>query len=80
MAQKKNKYSIYETKTHLSKLLKRVMKGEELLISHRDKVVARLVSANTASEKRKPGSARGMFIMSDDFNAPLPEDFLKHFS
>jgi prevent-host-death family protein len=79
MAQKKNKYSIYETKTHLSKLLKRVVKGEELLISHRDKVIARLVSANTAYGKRKPGSAKGMFIMMDDFNEPLPEDFLKHF-
>ncbi len=72
MAQKKNKYTTYEKKTHLSKLLKRVMKDEELLISYRDKVIARLVIANTASGKRKPGSAKGMFIMSDDFDARLP--------
>ncbi len=36
-------YSIYETKTHLSKLLKRVRKGGEILVTDRGQPVARLI-------------------------------------
>lgn len=36
----------FEAKTNLSKLLSRVRKGEEVVITHRGKPIARLVPAN----------------------------------
>lgn len=38
-----NSYSIYETKSHLSRLLKRVKNGQELIVTERGEPIARLV-------------------------------------
>lgn len=75
----KKSYTIYEARTHFSKLLKRVMEGEQVVIALRDKPIAKLVAYNPAPEDRIPGSAKDGFIISDDFDAPLPEDLLKTF-
>jgi antitoxin (DNA-binding transcriptional repressor) of toxin-antitoxin stability system len=76
---KQNVYSIYQARTQFSKLLKRVLAGEEIIIAHRDKAIAKLVTVQAAPEERKPGSARNSFIMSDDFDAPLPHELLAKF-
>jgi antitoxin (DNA-binding transcriptional repressor) of toxin-antitoxin stability system len=76
---KQNTYSIYQARTQFSKLLKRVLAGEEIIIAHRDKAVAKLVTVQPAPEARKPGSAKNSFIMSDNFDAPLPDDLLVKF-
>jgi len=75
----KNQFTIYETRTHLSQILKRVEKGEEMLIANGSRVVAKLVPAVAAPETRQPGSARGEFKVAEDFDAPLPKNFLKNF-
>ena len=76
---KKTQYTIYETRTQLSKLLKRVEQGEELVIANGKRVVAKLVPAAPAPKARKPGSAKGGFIIKENFDAPLPADFMKFF-
>jgi antitoxin (DNA-binding transcriptional repressor) of toxin-antitoxin stability system len=75
----KTQFTIYETRTHLSRLLKRVERGEELVIANGKRVVARLVPAFSSPQERQPGSARNAFKMGADFDAPLPEDFTQFF-
>jgi prevent-host-death family protein len=66
--------NVHEAKTHLSKLLERVAMGEEVVIAKAGKPVAKLVAIERRPKRRKLGSAKGQFVMSDDFNAPLPKE------
>lgn len=47
--------TIHEAKTHLSRLIAAVERGEEVVIARRDKPVVRLVIENPAKPKRKLG-------------------------
>ena len=71
--------NVHEAKTHLSRLLKRVQSGEEIVLAKNGHPIARLVPMPDARKRRVPGSARGQFTMSDDFDAPLPDDILDAF-
>jgi prevent-host-death family protein len=71
--------NIHEAKTHLSRLLMRVQAGEEVIIAHAGKPVARLVSVKQTGKRRKPGSAAGLFTVPQNFNDPLSEDVLRDF-
>ena len=73
MAKKQKPVNIHEAKTHLSKLLKRVLNGEEVIIARAGQPIARLSPLQPKRGKRVPGSAKGMFTMTDDFDAPLPD-------
>lgn len=46
------KVGAFEAKTHLSALLDKVSRGEEVLITKRGKAVARLVSAEQADQSQ----------------------------
>jgi prevent-host-death family protein len=63
---------VHEAKTHLSRLLERVAAGEEVEITNRGRVVARLVAPGRRSLNL--GFDRGRIWVADDFDAPLPED------
>ncbi|MGH9496788.1 MAG: type II toxin-antitoxin system Phd/YefM family antitoxin [Candidatus Sulfotelmatobacter sp.] len=64
--------NVHEAKTHLSKLLERVALGEEVIIAKAGKPVAKLVAVHSP-KTRIFGSAKGEFIVPDDFNEPDPE-------
>jgi prevent-host-death family protein len=66
--------NIHEAKTQLSRLLERVALGEEVIIAKAGKPVARLVAVAPARPKFKLGSAKGKFVVPDDFNDPLPKE------
>ena len=66
--------NIHEAKTHLSRLLENVIEGDEVVIAKHGKPVARLIPFKTKVVKRKPGSLKGQIKISDDFDAPLPDD------
>lgn len=68
--------NIHAAKTHLSRLIKRVERGEEIVIARAGKPVARLVPAEPKPAPIELGSERGKIIISDDFDEPLSEDFL----
>jgi prevent-host-death family protein len=72
-------FNVHQAKTHLSKLLDRVMQGEEIIIARAGKPVARLVPVAPRPARRIPGSARGQVHVSPDFDAPLPEEILRSF-
>ncbi len=71
--------NVHEAKTHLSKLLERVERGEEVVIARSGRPVARLVAVEKPRKRREPGSARGRIRMSEDFDASLPEEIQKFF-
>ena len=66
--------NIHHAKIHLSKLLEKVALGEEVLIAKAGKPIAKLVPVLTSAQARKVGSAKGIFIVPKDFNAPLPRN------
>ena len=69
---------IHDAALHLGDLLNRVRKGEEVTIEDGGTPVARIVPAAPAGE-RKLGVFRERVHMSEDFNAPLPDDVLEEF-
>ncbi|VAX25784.1 Prevent host death protein, Phd antitoxin [hydrothermal vent metagenome] len=72
--------NIHEAKTHFSRLLARVSEGEEVIIAKAGRPIARLVSIVQKPKQRLPGSAKEKIVLSDDFDAPLPDEILKTFA
>jgi antitoxin (DNA-binding transcriptional repressor) of toxin-antitoxin stability system len=48
--------------------------GEEIIIAKAGKPMAKLVPVPKVRKPRKPGGWEGQVVMSEDFDAPLPED------
>ena len=71
--------NIHEAKTHLSRLIQRVARGEEITLAKAGRPVAKIVPLAPAVHRRTPGSARGQIIVSKDFDAPLPKELQKSF-
>ena len=71
--------NIHEAKTHLSRLLARVLAGETIVIAKAGKPVARLVPMGGNPPQRELGRDAGRVWIADDFDAPLPEDLLEEF-
>ncbi|MPZ88032.1 MAG: type II toxin-antitoxin system prevent-host-death family antitoxin [Nitriliruptorales bacterium] len=66
---------VHEAKTHLSQLLRRVAEGEEIVITRGGRPIVRLVPADPGTA-RQLGRDRGLFVVPDDFDAPLPDELL----
>ena len=60
--------NIHEAKTHFSRLVERVMGGEEVVIGRAGKPVARLVPYREDRSPRVPGGWEGRVRIADDFN------------
>jgi prevent-host-death family protein len=71
--------NLYEAKTHLSKLVERAARGEEVVIAKAGEPKARLVPLEKRRAARKPGAWKGRLVVAPDFDAPLPEDLLAAF-
>jgi prevent-host-death family protein len=66
-------YNVHEAKTHFSKLLERVLNGEEVIIAKAGKPVARILPVTKEVHTRVPGIDKGKVIIMPDFDEPLPE-------
>lgn len=72
-------YKIHSAKTNLSKLLKRVEAGEEIIIARGNKEIARLSAISPPAPKsRGYGALKGLIdpIPDSVFFDPLPEEEL----
>ena len=69
--------NVHQAKTHLSRLLERVIAGEEIVIAKSGRPVAKLVRFPT--QPRKPGRLKGKIRMAPDFDAPLPDSIAAAF-
>ena len=71
--------NIHEAKTHLSRLLLRVVAGEEVIIAKAGKPLARLVPFEDQPPRRVGGRDSGLLNVPEDFDTPLPEEVLSGF-
>ena len=71
--------NIHEAKTQFSRLVDAAANGEEIIIAKAGKPAARLVPMESAKTKRRFGGLKGQIRISDDFDAPLPDDVIAAF-
>ncbi len=69
--------NIHETKTHLSRLLKRVQAGDEVIINKAGKPIARIVPYQPKPKKRIFGQKLVLDKYPENFNDPMPDWWLK---
>jgi prevent-host-death family protein len=75
-------YTVHEAKTHLSKLIERAERGEEVIIARGDKPAARLTAEPSPAKKktgRRPGAYKDELPKFPDsfFFDPLDEEDLR---
>ena len=71
--------NIHDAKTHFSKLIHQALSGDEVIIAKAGKPLIRLVPYTDDIGARRGGQFKGLIEVSDDFDAPLPDDILKLF-
>lgn len=71
--------SLYEAKTHLSRLVDRAAAGEEIVIAKSGRARARLVPLEDTRALRTPGQGKGKWRVGRAFDAPLPEEVVRAF-
>ena len=71
--------NIHDAKTNFSKLLNQVLKGDEIIIARDGKPLVRLIPYTEETQVRQGGQLKGLIKISNDFDAPLPEEILKQF-
>lgn len=59
--------TIHQAKTHLSRLLKAVSNGEEVIIKKFNTPIARLMPLAQKTIRRKPGSMKGQISYDQSF-------------
>ncbi len=74
------KLNIHEAKTHLSRYLPALAKGETILLCKRNQPIAEIRPITQPPGKPRPiGLAKERFTVPDTFFEPLPEDELDAF-
>lgn len=63
-------YNIHEAKSSLSRILKEVEEGREVLIARSGKPIARLTSFNPKQKPRVLGAWKGQVQIIDDLETP----------
>jgi prevent-host-death family protein len=67
--------NITEAQNQLSALLELALAGDEVVITEDGKPLARLVPIAVPKKKRVAGLNRGSIWTSEDFDAPLSDEF-----
>jgi antitoxin (DNA-binding transcriptional repressor) of toxin-antitoxin stability system len=62
-----------EAKARLTERIVAALRGERVAIGEDDQHAIQLVPTSGMSHARRAGTARGMIVMSDDFDAPLTD-------
>lgn len=72
--------NIHEAKTHLSRYLKELERGETILLCRRNVPVAEIRQLPPAPEGRRPiGLAKGQLTVPPSFFEPLPDEIIEDF-
>ena len=71
--------NMYEAKTHLSKYVEQAEAGQDVIIARGGKPVARLTRVSPEKRKIRFGVLKGKVHITEDFDAPLPDEVLAGF-
>lgn len=71
--------NMHEAKTHFSQLINQALKGDEVIIAKSGVPIIKLTPYEKPKTVRKGGQQKGMMIITDNFDDPLPETYLKSF-
>ena len=71
--------NLHAAKTHLSRLVDAAVEGEDVVIAKAGKPMVRLVPVAPKRRRTGFGADKGKIWISDDFDAPLPDDLLRAF-
>ena len=69
--------NIHEAKTHLSRLLAQVERGEEVIIARSGEPIARIVAVKRGGARRILGQDAGSVWVADDFDAPVDPETMR---
>jgi prevent-host-death family protein len=69
--------NVHEAKTHLSRLLAQVERGEEVIIARSGEPIARLVAVKRGGDRRILGQDAGLVWVADDFDAPVDPETMR---
>ena len=70
--------SVHEAKTHLSRLIERVLAGEEIVVARNKEPVIKLIPAIPPKKKPLLGALKGRLGDCPDAAEPLPDAYLGH--
>ena len=68
--------SVHEAKTHLSRLLKKVAGGKQIIITSNGKPVGTL-GGPPKLKKRISGDMKGKLVIPPDFDEPMPDEWFE---
>ena len=71
--------TVEEVKQDVDGVLHRVLEGETLVVTAHDRPIAEIRPIEQVRRPRPFGLAAGTFVVSDDFDDPLPEEILRDF-
>ena len=71
--------NLHAAKTNLSRLVEEAAKGEDIVIAKAGRPIVRLVPVSANQRSRVSGSMKGKIHISEDFDAPLPDDLARAF-
>jgi len=71
--------TVHRAKTELSRLLKEVALGEQVVLLRGTEPVALLVPYRAKGRKRQFGRFKGRLRIGEDFDAPLPPEMAQAF-
>jgi prevent-host-death family protein len=69
----------HEAKINFNQLVTQVANGKEVIITRSGKDFAKITPLKSVSSKRIGGQDSGIAEVSEDFNAPLPDELRKFF-
>jgi antitoxin (DNA-binding transcriptional repressor) of toxin-antitoxin stability system len=73
--------NVHEAKTHLSKYLAKLEKGETILLCRRNQPIAEIRPLAVKRKKPRPiGLHEGQIKLGPEFFEPLPDELLAYFN
>ena len=71
--------SVHEAKTHFTRLVARVLAGEDVVVAKNGKPLVRITAFSTHKGERKPGLSTGSATVSEGFDESLSPEILQEF-
>lgn len=69
-----NTVTIHEAKTHLSRLIREALRGEDVIIARGKTPLVRLTALPEARQERRLNGCKGLIVsISEDFDTPLTD-------